>query len=79
MAGIIIGDEAFVYCDDCGAVPVPEDQLPVVLPEDVTFMGVQSPIKADPQWRKTTCPTRSMDPGPGILPDTTACGSSRRT
>jgi leucyl-tRNA synthetase len=37
-------------------VPVPEEQLPVVLPEDVTFMGVQSPIKADPEWRKTTCP-----------------------
>jgi leucyl-tRNA synthetase len=45
-----------VYCEQCGAVPVPEDQLPVVLPEDVTFMGVQSPIKADPEWRKTTCP-----------------------
>jgi len=45
-----------IYCPDCGAVPVPEDQLPVVLPEDVTFMGVQSPIKADPEWRRTTCP-----------------------
>jgi leucyl-tRNA synthetase len=45
-----------IYCDNCGAVPVPEDQLPVVLPEDVEFMGVQSPIKADPEWRKTTCP-----------------------
>jgi len=45
-----------IYCEQCGAVPVPEDQLPVVLPEDVTFMGVQSPIKADPEWRKTTCP-----------------------
>jgi leucyl-tRNA synthetase len=30
--------------------------LPVVLPEDVTFMGVQSPIKADAEWRKTECP-----------------------
>lgn len=45
-----------IYCDDCGAVPVPEEQLPVVLPEDVAFSGVASPIKADPQWRKTTCP-----------------------
>jgi len=45
-----------IYCASCGAVPVPEDQLPVVLPEDVTFMGVQSPIKADPEWRKTICP-----------------------
>lgn len=46
-----------IYCDGCGAVPVPEDQLPVVLPEDVEFMGTASPIKADPEWRKTTCPT----------------------
>ncbi len=45
-----------IYCPDCGALPVPEEQLPVVLPEDVTFMGVQSPIKADPEWRKTQCP-----------------------
>ena len=50
-----------IYCDTCGAVPVPEDQLPVVLPEDVadafsTAGVVHSPIKSDPQWRKTTCP-----------------------
>ncbi|GAA0720686.1 leucine--tRNA ligase [Dokdonella soli] len=45
-----------IYCAKCGAVPVPEDQLPVVLPEDVAFTGVKSPIKADPEWRKTTCP-----------------------
>ncbi|MFO1473772.1 MAG: leucine--tRNA ligase [Lysobacterales bacterium] len=49
-----------VYCDACGAVPVPEDQLPVLLPEDVedAFASgdVHSPIKSDPQWRKTTCP-----------------------
>jgi leucyl-tRNA synthetase len=45
-----------IYCGSCGAVPVPEEQLPVVLPEDVEFSGVRSPIKADPEWRKTTCP-----------------------
>jgi leucyl-tRNA synthetase len=50
-----------IYCDACGAVPVPEDQLPVVLPEDVEHVfsegrGVRSPIKADPEWRRTTCP-----------------------
>ena len=49
-----------VYCDDCGAVPVPEEQLPVLLPENVedAFASgdVHSPIKSDPQWRKTTCP-----------------------
>ena len=45
-----------IYCERCGAVPVPEDQLPVVLPEDVEFSGTGSPIKTDPQWRRTTCP-----------------------
>ena len=45
-----------IRCATCGDVPVPEDQLPVLLPEDVQFMGTGSPIKADPQWRKTTCP-----------------------
>uniref|UniRef100_UPI00262B8B53 leucine--tRNA ligase n=1 Tax=Oleiagrimonas sp. TaxID=2010330 RepID=UPI00262B8B53 len=45
-----------IYCPTCDAVPVPEDQLPVVLPEDVAFSGVKSPLKADPEWRKTTCP-----------------------
>jgi leucyl-tRNA synthetase len=46
-----------VYCDACGAVPVPEHQLPVVLPEDVAFSGTGSPIKTDLDWRKTSCPT----------------------
>jgi leucyl-tRNA synthetase len=45
-----------IHCAACGAVPVPEEQLPVVLPEDVAFSGVVSPIKADPAWRSTTCP-----------------------
>ena len=45
-----------IYCESCGAVPVPEEQLPVRLPEDVQFMGTGSPIKADPEWRRTTCP-----------------------
>lgn len=45
-----------IYCDKCGAVPVPEEQLPVTLPENVEFSGTGSPLKTDPQWRKTTCP-----------------------
>ncbi|HET9047507.1 MAG TPA: leucine--tRNA ligase [Chiayiivirga sp.] len=45
-----------IHCTGCGSVPVPEDQLPVVLPEDVAFSGVASPIKSDPNWRKTICP-----------------------
>ncbi|KAF0807433.1 leucine-tRNA synthetase [Alcanivorax xiamenensis] len=39
--------------EDGSQVPVPEDQLPVVLPEDVEMDGVTSPIKADPEWAKT--------------------------
>ena len=50
-----------IYCDKCGAVPVPEDQLPVVLPEDVEFSGTGSPIKSDPQWRKCQCPECGAD------------------
>ena len=45
-----------IYCAQCGAVPVPEDQLPVLLPEDVAFSGTNSPIKSNPEWRKTICP-----------------------
>ena len=35
-------------------VPVPMEDLPIILPEDVVMDGVQSPIKADPNWAKTT-------------------------
>ena len=45
-----------IYDKDGNAHPVPEDQLPVRLPEDVEFTGVKSPIKADPEWRKTVSP-----------------------
>nr|MBO2466693.1 leucine--tRNA ligase [Xanthomonadaceae bacterium] len=50
-----------IYCPRCGAVPVPEDQLPVLLPEDVEFTGVGSPIKTDPEWRKCKCPECGAD------------------
>lgn len=40
--------------EDGTVVPVPEDQLPVILPEDVKMDGITSPIKADPEWAKTT-------------------------
>jgi len=35
-----------------GDIPVPGDRLPVLLPEDVVMDGVQSPLKADPEWRR---------------------------
>ncbi len=50
-----------IYCGQCGAVPVPEDQLPVLLPEDVVLEGTGSPIKADPEWRKCKCPECGAD------------------
>lgn len=40
--------------DDGQVVPAPEDQLPVILPEDVTMNGVQSPIKTDKSWAETS-------------------------
>jgi leucyl-tRNA synthetase len=48
-----------IHCATCGEVPVPAEQLPVVLPEDVTMDGVGSPIKKDPNFYETTCPTCS--------------------
>ena len=45
-----------ILCQTCGDVPVPEDQLPVRLPEDVAVTGRGSPLKQDAAWRRTTCP-----------------------
>lgn len=47
-----------VYCDKCGTVPVPEDQLPVMLPENVAFKPTgQSPLTEESDFVNTTCPT----------------------
>ncbi len=46
-----------IHCEKCGEVPVPAEQLPVVLPENVVMDGVGSPIKKDPNFYETTCPT----------------------
>ena len=45
-----------IHCPDCGDLPVPADQLPVLLPEDVELEGVGSPIKQMPSFYETTCP-----------------------
>ncbi|MCW9047698.1 MAG: leucine--tRNA ligase [Gammaproteobacteria bacterium] len=51
-----------INCDKCGAVAVPEDQLPVILPEDVAFGDdVGSPIKKMPEFYETSCPTCGGD------------------
>jgi leucyl-tRNA synthetase len=44
-----------IHCPTCGDVPVPEDQLPVVLPEDVKI-DVGSPLKRMPEWSICACP-----------------------
>ena len=46
-----------INCDSCGAVPVPETNLPVVLPTEVAFEGVGSPIKKMPSFYEVSCPS----------------------
>ncbi len=46
-----------VLCPVCGIVPVPDEELPVLLPEDVAFMPTgESPLKLHPTWKIVTCP-----------------------
>jgi leucyl-tRNA synthetase len=46
-----------VWCDDCGWHPVPEDELPVLLPDDIEWRPTgESPLKFHPTWSQTTCP-----------------------
>lgn len=46
-----------IHCDDCGVVPVPKDQLPVVLPENVTFDQPGNPLERRPEWTNVSCPS----------------------
>ena len=45
-----------IHCGDCGPVPVPEEDLPVTLPEDVDFAGSGNPLSRHPSWKHTSCP-----------------------
>lgn len=45
-----------VHCTHCGDVPVPEDQLPITLPEDVVPDGAGSPLAKMPEFYETACP-----------------------
>ncbi|WP_338502116.1 leucine--tRNA ligase [Sphingomonas kaistensis] len=45
-----------IHCEACGAVPVPKAQLPVILPEDVTFDVPGNPLDRHSTWNKTECP-----------------------
>ncbi|NIP73839.1 MAG: leucine--tRNA ligase [Gammaproteobacteria bacterium] len=45
-----------INCPRCGPVPVPDEDLPVRLPEEISFGGVGSPLKHMPEFYETTCP-----------------------
>jgi leucyl-tRNA synthetase len=45
-----------IHCDDCGAVPVPDDHLPVLLPDDVSFEKPGNPLDHHPTWKHANCP-----------------------
>jgi len=46
-----------IKCDSCGIVPVPDDRLPVELPEDVELGGAGNPLAAHPTWKHVDCPS----------------------
>ncbi len=50
-----------IHCDDCGVVPVPKKDLPVQLPEDVTFDQPGNPLDRHPTWRHVACPQCAKD------------------
>jgi len=45
-----------IHCEDCGVVPVPEKDLPVILPEDVDFDRPGNPLDRHPTWKNVSCP-----------------------
>lgn len=45
-----------IYCDHCGTVPVPDEQLPVMLPDDVVFKSGENPLTSSHSFLHTTCP-----------------------
>ena len=45
-----------IHCDKCGVVPVPDKDLPVTLPEDVTFDKPGNPLDRHPTWKQVKCP-----------------------
>ena len=45
-----------IHCEDCGAVPVPAGQLPVLLPDDVSFDRPGNPLDHHPAWKHVSCP-----------------------
>jgi leucyl-tRNA synthetase len=50
-----------IHCEDCGVVPVPDADLPVILPEDVTFDKPGNPLDRHPTWKNVSCPKCGSD------------------
>jgi len=50
-----------IYCEKCGAIPVPEKELPVLLPDDVKFTGEGNPLENSPTFTQTKCPVCGGD------------------
>ena len=50
-----------IHCDDCGSVPVPLDQLPVKLPDDVSFDRPGNPLEHHETWKHVSCPKCGKD------------------
>ncbi len=50
-----------IHCEDCGIVPVPDEDLPVLLPENVDFEKVGNPLENHPSWKFTKCPSCKRD------------------
>lgn len=50
-----------IYCDSCGIVPVPEDQLPVELPNNISFSKNGNPLDHNFEWKYVKCPTCGKD------------------
>ncbi|HET9715875.1 MAG TPA: leucine--tRNA ligase [Pseudolabrys sp.] len=48
-----------IHCEKCGIVPVPEKDLPVTLPDDVSFDKPGNPLDHHPTWKKVSCPACS--------------------
>ena len=50
-----------IHCEDCGIVPVPDEDLPVLLPENVDFEKAGNPLENHPSWKFTKCPSCERD------------------
>ena len=65
-----------IHCEACGVVPVPEKDLPVRLPDDVTFDRPGNPLDHHPTWKHVTCPKCGGPAGARPTPSTPSSISS---